>query len=38
MTDPEGKPVTITIINIDEKFMTLNNETRTITFKPQNDP
>lgn len=38
MTDPEGKPVTITILNIDEKFMTLDNDTRTIRFTPQNDP
>lgn len=38
MVDPEGKPVTIEIISIDEKWMKLDNDTRTIKFTPQNDP
>lgn len=34
MTDPEGKPVTITILNFDARWMVFDNSTRRITFVP----
>lgn len=38
MFDPEGTDVTITVLNINRWFMRLDNKTRTIHFKPFNEP